>query len=47
MSDILEISRVGRVLRVALNRPGKRNALNAELGAAIVDHLGWRGNLVD
>ncbi len=39
MSDILEISREGRVLRVALNRPGKRNALNAGLCAAIVDRL--------
>jgi enoyl-CoA hydratase/carnithine racemase len=39
MSDILEISREGRVLRVALNRPEKRNALSAELCAAIVNCL--------
>ena len=31
MPDILETSREGRVLRVALNWPEKRNALNAEL----------------
>ena len=31
MSQILEMSREGRVLRLALNRPEKRNALNAQL----------------
>jgi enoyl-CoA hydratase/carnithine racemase len=36
MSDILEISRSGRVLSLRLNRPEKRNALNAELCRAIV-----------
>jgi enoyl-CoA hydratase/carnithine racemase len=39
MSDILETSREGRVLRVALNRPEKRNALNAELCRALVETL--------
>jgi enoyl-CoA hydratase/carnithine racemase len=31
VSDILNITREGRVLRIALNRPEKRNALNADL----------------
>ncbi len=39
MSDILEIRLDGRVLRVAMNRPEKRNALNAELCAALVRTL--------
>lgn len=37
MPDILETSREGRVLRVTLNRPEKRNALNAELCRALVE----------
>jgi enoyl-CoA hydratase/carnithine racemase len=36
MSDILEISRTGRVLSLRLNRPDKRNALSAELCREIV-----------
>jgi len=39
MHDILEIVREGRVLRLFLNRPDKRNALNAELCRALVDAL--------
>jgi enoyl-CoA hydratase/carnithine racemase len=39
MHDILEIVREGRVLRLCLNRPDKRNALNAELCRALVDAL--------
>ncbi len=39
MSGILETTRCGRVLRLALNRPEKRNALNTELGRALVDAL--------
>ncbi|MES1260868.1 MAG: enoyl-CoA hydratase/isomerase family protein [Acidobacteriota bacterium] len=33
---MIEITRTGRVLQVALNRPEKRNALNAELCSALV-----------
>jgi len=36
MSDILEISRSGRVLTLRLNRPEKRNALSAELCRELV-----------
>ena len=36
MSDVLLTSRQGRLLRLALNRPEKRNALNAELCRALV-----------
>jgi enoyl-CoA hydratase/carnithine racemase len=39
MSQILEISREGRVLRLALNRPEKRNALNAQLCRDLVGAL--------
>ncbi len=39
MSDILDIARDGRVLRVALNRPEKRNALSAELCRELVNTL--------
>ncbi len=39
MSDILEITREGRVLRLTLNRPEKRNALSAEMCAAMVQGL--------
>jgi enoyl-CoA hydratase/carnithine racemase len=36
MDEILEVTQQGRVLRLALNRPGKRNALNAELCRELV-----------
>lgn len=39
MPDILETSREGRILRVTLNRPEKRNALNAELCRVVVASL--------
>ncbi len=39
MSDILETSRDGRVLRVTLNRPDKRNALSADLCLRLVRAL--------
>ena len=39
MSDLLEITREGRVLRIALNRPEKRNALNAELCHLLVSAI--------
>jgi enoyl-CoA hydratase/carnithine racemase len=39
MSDILEISRTGRVITLHLNRPEKRNALNAELCRQLVRAL--------
>jgi enoyl-CoA hydratase/carnithine racemase len=39
MSDILEISRSGRVLTLRLNRPDKRNALNTELCRQLVGAL--------
>ena len=35
----LEINREGRVLRLTLNRPEKRNALNAELCRALVETM--------
>lgn len=37
--SILETSREGRVLRVALNRPEKKNALSAELCGLIADEV--------
>ena len=37
MSDVLQIQRDGRLLRIALNRPEKRNALNLELCRRLVD----------
>jgi enoyl-CoA hydratase/carnithine racemase len=37
VSDVVEISREDRVLRVALNRPGKKNALSAEVCRAVID----------
>jgi len=39
MSGMLEITRTARVLRIALNRPEKRNALNAELCHALVSAI--------
>lgn len=39
MNKSLEISREGRVLRLALNRPEKRNALSIELCRAVVNAL--------
>jgi enoyl-CoA hydratase/carnithine racemase len=39
MAEILESSRHGRLLRLALNRPEKRNALNAQLCRALVHAL--------
>ena len=39
MPDILQTGREGRVLRAALNRPEKRNALNAELCRVLVETL--------
>lgn len=39
MSQLLEITRTGRVLRIAINRPDKRNALNAELCQALVSSI--------
>jgi enoyl-CoA hydratase/carnithine racemase len=39
MSASLEIRRKGRLLRLALNRPDKRNALSEDLCAALVDAL--------
>ena len=37
MSDVLDITREDRVLRLTLNRPDKRNAMSNELCAAIVN----------
>ena len=39
MNGLLEITREGRVLRIALNRPEKRNALNAELCHSLVSSI--------
>jgi enoyl-CoA hydratase/carnithine racemase len=39
MSESLQISREGRVLRLVLNRPERRNALNMELCGALGDAL--------
>jgi enoyl-CoA hydratase/carnithine racemase len=39
MTDMLQIGRTGRVLRIALNRPEKRNALNAELCHTLVSAI--------
>ncbi len=36
MSNLLEISQTGRVLKIVLNRPEKRNALNSELCLKLV-----------
>ena len=39
MSGVLEAQVTGRVLRLALNRPEKRNALNEELSRALLEAL--------
>jgi enoyl-CoA hydratase/carnithine racemase len=39
VSENLQITRLGRVLRIALNRPEKRNALNTELCRELVAAL--------
>jgi enoyl-CoA hydratase/carnithine racemase len=39
MSQILELSQHGRVLRIALNRPEKHNALSSELCRELVDAI--------
>src|SRR5947209_10171662 len=39
MSPLLETAREGRVFRLVLNRPEKRNALNIELCRALLDTL--------
>lgn len=39
MSEVLEIRREKRLLRLTLNRPQKRNALNLELCRALVNQL--------
>lgn len=41
MSPNLEISREGRVLRLTINRPDKRNAINLELCEALVEAVEW------
>lgn len=40
MSDVLESQRNGRVIRLVLNRPEKRNALNFALCRELVDAIG-------
>jgi len=40
MAELVEVRRDGRVLRVALNRPEKRNALSLELCRALVAAFG-------
>lgn len=39
MSNLLELNREGRLLRIALNRPEKRNALSAQLCRELVHAL--------
>ncbi len=39
MSGLLEIARTGRVLRITMNRPEKRNALNVELCHTLVSAI--------
>jgi enoyl-CoA hydratase/carnithine racemase len=44
MSEVLQIERDGRLLRIALNRPEKRNALNAALCHDLAAALGQAQN---
>ena len=44
MSELLEIAREDRVLRLALNRPEKKNALNAVLCEALVEAVETAGD---
>jgi enoyl-CoA hydratase/carnithine racemase len=39
MSEILEVTQHGRVLRIALNRPEKHNALSSDLCRELVDSI--------
>jgi enoyl-CoA hydratase/carnithine racemase len=39
VQELLQITRLGRVLRIALNRPEKRNALSADLCRALASAL--------
>ena len=39
MSDILQAETPGRILRLTMNRPEKRNALNAQLCREVVDSI--------
>src|SRR5580700_4025233 len=39
MSDILELTQHGRVLRIALNRPEKHNALSSDLCRELLDAI--------
>jgi enoyl-CoA hydratase/carnithine racemase len=39
MSEILELTQHGRVLRIALNRPGSHNALSSDLCRELVDAI--------
>lgn len=39
MSELIEVNQTGRVLRIALNRPEKRNALSVELCRALLDAI--------
>lgn len=43
MSQTLEVSQQGRVLRIALNRPDKHNALSAELCRDLLDTINSAG----
>ncbi len=44
MSDLIEVTQTGRVRRIALNRPEKRNALSLELCRAIVEAVEGAAN---
>jgi enoyl-CoA hydratase/carnithine racemase len=39
MSEILELTQHGRILRIALNRPESRNAINSDLCRELVDAI--------